>query len=74
HRGAHVVRAQRELRDLLRELLAEAAETGAVRSDVPPDELASYCFHALAAASDLPSRAAVHRLITVVLAGLRPPP
>jgi AcrR family transcriptional regulator len=74
HRGEHVVRAQRELWNTIRDLLAEAAEAGAVRSDVPPDELASYCFHALAAASDLPSRAAVRRLVTVILAGLRSRP
>ena len=37
-------------------------------------ELASYCLHALAAASSLPSAAAIRRLVTVTLAGLRPPP
>src|SRR5215212_6500884 len=41
--------------------------------DVAPDELASYCLHALAAASSLPSKAAVRRLVTVTVAGLRPP-
>jgi len=73
HRGEHVTRAQQQLRDLIRALLTEAAETGDVRDDVAPDELASYCLHALAAASSLPSKAAVRRLVTVTLAGLRPP-
>jgi hypothetical protein len=41
---------------------------------VAPAELAGYCLHALAAAASLPSRAAVHRLVTVTLAGLDPPP
>jgi AcrR family transcriptional regulator len=72
HRGEHVARAQQQLSDLLRDLLTEAAEAGDVRDDVAPDELASYCLHALAAASSLPSKAAVRRLVTVTLAGLRP--
>lgn len=73
HRGEHVARAEQRLGDLIRDLLAEAAATGDVREDVAPDELATYCRHALAAASSLPSRAAVRRLVTVTLAGLRPP-
>ncbi|MGH2921706.1 MAG: TetR/AcrR family transcriptional regulator [Gaiellaceae bacterium] len=72
HRGEHVARAQHQLRDFIRDLLAEGAETGDLRDDVAPDELASYCLHALAAASSLPSEAAVRRLVTVTLAGLRP--
>lgn len=72
HRGEHVVRAQQQLSDLVRDLLIEGAATGALRNDVAPDELASYCLHALTAASSLPSKAAVHRLVTVTLAGLRP--
>jgi AcrR family transcriptional regulator len=72
HRGPHVVRAQQHLDDLLRELLTESAAAGAVRDDVAPGELASFCLHALTAASSLPSRAAVRRLVTVTLAGLRP--
>jgi AcrR family transcriptional regulator len=73
HRDEHVARAQQQLRDMIRNLLSEAAETGDVRDDVAPDELASYCLHALTAASNLPSKAAVHRLVTITLAGLRPP-
>jgi AcrR family transcriptional regulator len=72
HRGEHVARAQQQLSDLIRDLLTEAAETGDLRDDVAPEELASYCLHALAAASSLPSKAAVHRLVTVTLAGLHP--
>ncbi len=73
HRGEHVARAQQQLIDLIRDLLTEVAETGDLRDDVAPDELASYCLHALTAASSLPSKAAVRRLVTVTLAGLRPP-
>jgi hypothetical protein len=72
HRGEHVARAQQQLIDLIRDLLTEVAETGDLRDDVAPDELASYCLHALTAASSLPSEAAVRRLVTVTLAGLRP--
>ena len=50
----------------------EATAAGAVREDVPPAELTSYCLHALTAASRLASKVAVHRLVTVTLAGLRP--
>jgi AcrR family transcriptional regulator len=72
HRGEQVARAQQQLSDLIRDLLTEAAETGDVRDDVAPDELVSYCLHALTAASSLPSKAAVRRLVTVILAGLHP--
>jgi AcrR family transcriptional regulator len=73
HRDEQVARAQRQLRDMIRDLLTEGAETGDLRDDIAPDELASYCLHALTAASSLPSEAAVRRLVTVTLAGLRPP-
>lgn len=71
HRDEHVVLAQQKLRDMIRDLLIEAAATGDVRDDVAPDELASYCLHALTAASNLLSQAAVHRLVTVTLTGLQ---
>lgn len=73
HRGAHVVQAQHQVRDLIRGLLIEAAETGGLRSDTSPEELATYCLHALTAAGNLPSQAAVQRLIDVTLSGLRSP-
>jgi AcrR family transcriptional regulator len=73
HRREHLAEAHRQLGAFIRDLLAEAARAGDLRDDVAPDELASYCLHALAAASSLPSRAAVRRLVTVTLAGLRPP-
>ncbi|MDQ4009455.1 MAG: TetR/AcrR family transcriptional regulator [Actinomycetota bacterium] len=72
HRGEHVAQAQQKLSDMIRDLLTEGTETGDVRDDVAPAELASYCLHALTAASSLPSKAAVRRLVTVILAGLRP--
>jgi AcrR family transcriptional regulator len=71
HGGEHVARAQQHLRALIRDLLSEGAAAGHVRDDVPPDELAGYCLHALTAATGLPSKAAVRRLVTVTLAGLQ---
>lgn len=73
HRGEHHVRAHEQLSALIEDLLSDGAESGALRDDVAPGELASYCLHALTAASSLPSKAAVRRLVTVTLAGLRPP-
>ena len=73
HRGEHVARAQHQLSRLLRDLLTDCAEAGEVCRDVPAEELASYCIHALTAASGLRSKAAVRRLITVTVAGLRVP-
>ncbi len=72
HQDEHLAGAKQQLRDLIRDLLTEGAATGGVRDDVAPEELASYCLHALAAASSLPSKAAVRRLVTVTLAGLQP--
>lgn len=71
HRGVQVTQAQQQLHDMIRELIAEGAEAGVLRDDVAPDELASYCLHALTAAGHLPSEAAVGRLITVTMDGLR---
>jgi AcrR family transcriptional regulator len=73
HRDGQVVRAEQHLRRMIRDLVAGGQKSGDVRGDVTPDELVSYCLHALTAASGLPSKAAVHRLVTVTLAGLHPP-
>jgi AcrR family transcriptional regulator len=73
HRDEQVLRAEHHLRGLIRDLLAEAGKSGDVRDDISPSELASYCVHALTAASTLSSKAAVRRLVEVTLTGLRPP-
>lgn len=73
HRGAHVVRVQHQLHDLIRDLIAEGAETGDLRDDITPDELATYCLHALTAAGNMPSKAAVQRLVKITLSSLRQP-
>ena len=73
HRGDHLLRAQEHLTDFLRDLLSECVQSGDVRDDVPTDDLARYCIHALSAASELPSKTAVRRLVGVTEAGLRRP-
>jgi AcrR family transcriptional regulator len=73
HRGGHVVRAQQHLHPMIRDLVAEAAQSGDLRDDIAPDELATYCLYALSAASVLPSKAAVLRLVEVTLSGLQAP-
>jgi AcrR family transcriptional regulator len=73
HRDEHVARAERQVHQLIQDLLAAAAKAGKVRDDVPPGELASYCVRALAGAGPPRSDAEVRRLVSVTLAGLRPP-
>ncbi|MGH2656300.1 MAG: TetR/AcrR family transcriptional regulator [Actinomycetota bacterium] len=74
HRDEQVAGAQRQLRRMIRDLVTDGAKSGDLRDDVSPDELSSYCLHALGAASSLSSKSAVRRLVAVTLAGLRPPP
>jgi AcrR family transcriptional regulator len=73
HQDQHVGHARQQLRHMIRELVAEGAKAGEFRDDIAPEELASYCLHAIAAAGSLPSKAAVHRLVMITLAGLRRP-
>jgi AcrR family transcriptional regulator len=72
HQGDHVVRAEHELHEFFKGLLADRAAAGDVRTDVSADELASYCRGALTAAAGLRSMAAVKRLVAVTVDGLRP--
>jgi|SRR6478735_3496428 len=71
HRGEHVSHAERHLSEMIQDLLIEAAKSNVIRRDVAADELAAYCLHALSAASSLPSKAAVRRLVRITLAGLQ---
>ncbi len=74
HQGIHVSQAHDHVHTLIQDLMREAAATGALRDDVSPGELATYCMHALNAASSLPSNEAVQRLVTVTIDGLRSRP
>jgi AcrR family transcriptional regulator len=71
HRDERVAHARHQLREMIRDLIAAAAADGEIRTDVPPDELAPYCLQALTAAGDL-KPAAVKRIVSVTLSGLRP--
>ena len=70
HRGGHVVKAERHLRGMVRDLVAAAVAAGYLRDDVAPEELATYCLHALTAAARLPTKTALGRLVDVTLAGM----
>jgi AcrR family transcriptional regulator len=70
HRDEHMAGPHQQLHDLVRDVLADAVASGHVRGGIAPDELATYCLHALAAAGSLPSKAAVRRLVTLTLSGL----
>ena len=59
----HAVAAHSHLREMVSDLIAQAAEAGEVRDDVAPAELAAYCLHAVGAAGGMPSKAAVRRLV-----------
>jgi AcrR family transcriptional regulator len=72
HQDRHIKVIEQQLRRFVRDLIAEAAKTGHVRTDIPPDELASYCLHAISAAANTSSRQAVQRLVDLTLAGLHP--
>ena len=73
HGDKQVAQAQQHLHGFIRDLLVEGAKTGDLRDDIPPDELAGYCLQALTAAGNLASKAAVQRLVTMTMDGLRPP-
>lgn len=72
HRSEHTADAHARLHMLVRDLLADAAEVGQVRADVPPDELVAFCLHALTASSTLASDDALQRLVTLTLTALKP--
>jgi AcrR family transcriptional regulator len=73
HSGEHVAAAHQRLREFLRDLITDAVAAGAVRHDIPADELALYCLHALAATAGLHDPAAVERLVLATLTGLGSP-
>lgn len=69
HRDDHMRGPWEQLLAFLTDTIRSAADAGAVRGDVPADELARYCVHALSAASEV--RPGGGRLVGVVLDGLR---
>lgn len=63
--------AEKQLHALVQTLIEDAAQEGQMRSDVTPVELATFCLHALSAASTAPSKAATQTLVGLILDGLR---
>jgi AcrR family transcriptional regulator len=74
HQGPHAGRAQQQLAGFLAELIQDGANGSVFRTDVPAEELAAFCLHALEAAAGMTSHEAVLRLITVTLGALEPAP
>lgn len=74
HRDAAVRHAEHQLAGLFSGLLTEVAQSGQLRGDVPPKELAQFCIHSLSAAGTVGSDAAVQRLVRVTLTALRNTP
>lgn len=72
HQGGHTVRARHDIHGFLASLLKDGADASVFRSDVAPEELASFCLHALEAAATLTSHDAVLRLVKVTLDALQP--
>lgn len=70
HQGEHMAGPEQQLVGIVRGLIDEAVASGSVRSDVPVDELTTFCLHALEGAGRMPDRAAVERLVAVVSDGL----
>jgi AcrR family transcriptional regulator len=71
HQRANIAGPEQQLVEIVRGLLAESQDVGAIRTDVPAVELATFCLHALEAAGTVPSRSAARRLVTVVLDALQ---
>ena len=71
HQGEHMAGPEQQLVNIVQGLIDEAVASGAVRSDIPGDQLATFCLHSLEGAGRLDA-AAVERLVAVVLDGLSP--
>jgi AcrR family transcriptional regulator len=72
HQREHVAGPAEQLLSIFHGLLAETSAAGVVRSDVPTNELATFCLHALESAGSMSSRQAVERLVGVVMDALSP--
>jgi AcrR family transcriptional regulator len=69
--AAHRAGAHQHQEKFLQDLLRQAADSGAIRSDIPPAELTRFCLHALSAAARADSSAAVERLVRLTLDSLQ---
>lgn len=67
HQSEHVAHAKQHVQSFVAALLREGVEAGEIRDDVAVEEQASFCCHALSAAPEANSKAAVRRLVGLVL-------
>ncbi|MBN9360753.1 MULTISPECIES: TetR/AcrR family transcriptional regulator [unclassified Devosia] len=70
HGGGHMAHAKNHLSAFLAAIIADGAEAAEIRDDVVPAELAAFCLSALAGAADLPSKAAVGRLVQLTMSAV----
>lgn len=74
HGSGHVTQARNHLAAFLAATIADGVATSAIRDDVSPQELALFCLSAVGGAADLPSQAAVTRLVQLTLSAIRRTP
>lgn len=72
HSGGHAAHARKHLTSFVSELIAEGVAAGAVRTDMPPQELAIFCLAAMSGARDSQSDEAIHRLVALTIDALGP--
>jgi AcrR family transcriptional regulator len=72
HGGPHMQHAHRHLQSFVAELIGAAQQAGYARADLPAAELAAFALAALAAAATQTNKAAIGRLVTLVLDALQP--
>jgi AcrR family transcriptional regulator len=72
HQGGPMDGDTARLHALVRGVLVDAAEVGAVRTDSDVDDLTKYCLHALTAAGAVSSPDALEQLVDLVVSGLAP--
>lgn len=70
HRDEHLANARRHLCEVIRGLIAEGAESGEFRTDIPVADLADQCVCTLSTAGDHTSTVAIRHLVADTLAGL----
>lgn len=71
HSLGHVAHARNHLSSFLASIIGEGVATGEIVEHVATSELAIFCLNALAGAADLPSKAAVSRLVQLTLSAVR---
>ena len=70
HRSAHSGHSRDQVHALMTDVIRAAGDAGHVRTDIPPDELATFCLHALGAARSLDRDESHERLVRVTLQAL----